>query len=82
MRTENNINDLKNLENFIDCSNLDESHHLFSNKNEEVLGTFKYQTPKTVWTDEFIVLRSMASSFKFKDDNESKNKLKGVSKSQ
>ena len=37
---------------------------------------------KNIWLDEFVCLRSKAYSFKRKDDNENKNKIKGISKSQ
>ena len=38
MRTENIINDLKNLEYIFDFSNLDKNHELYSNKNKKVIG--------------------------------------------
>ena len=43
---------------------------------------FSKEKPKNIWIDEFICLRSKAYSFKCKCDDESKNKLKGISKSQ
>ena len=82
MKTKNIINDLKNLEDVFDFSNLDENHELFSNKNKKVIGKFKIETPKNIWIDEFVCLRSKAYSFKCKDDKEGKNKIKGISKSQ
>ena len=82
MKTNNIIKDLKNLEDFFDFINLDENHELFSNKNKKVIGKFKIETPKNIWTDEFVCLRSKAYSLKCKDNNESKNKIKGISKSQ
>ena len=82
MKTENVIKDLKNLENIFDFSNLDENHELFSNKNKKVFGKFKIETPKNIWIDEFVSLRSKAYSFKCKDKDENKNKIKGFSKSQ
>ena len=51
-----------------------------SNKNKKVSRKFKTETPKALWTDEFIGLRRKLYSFKCGGD--SKNKLKGVSKSQ
>ena len=74
------IKDLKNLENFFDFSNLDKNHELFSDKNKKLLGFFKIETPKNIWIDEFVCLRS--KMYAFKCGNKSKNKLKGVSKSQ
>ena len=63
-----------------DFSNLNKEHELFSNVNKKVLGKFKIETPKNIWIDEFIALRSKAYSFKCGDDN--KSKLKGICKSQ
>ena len=40
------------------------------------------ETPKKIWIDEFVCLRSKAYSFKCNDNNENKNKIKGISKSQ
>ena len=34
------IKDSKNLKDKFDCSNLDENHELFSNKNKKVFGKF------------------------------------------
>ena len=82
MKTENIIKDLKNLEDIFDFSNLDKNHELFSNKNEKKVGFFKIETPKNIWIDEFVCLRSKAYSFKCKNEDENKNKIKGISKSQ
>ena len=59
---------------------MDKTHELFSIKNKKVIGKFKIETPKIIWVDEFVYLTSKMSSFKCGDD--SKNKLKGISKSQ
>ena len=82
MKTKDIIKDLKNLEDIFDFSNLDENHELFSKKNKKRVGFFKIETPKNYWIDEFVCLRSKAYSFKCKDNIESKNKIKGTSKSQ
>ena len=74
------MKDLKNLEDKFDFSNLDENHELFSNKNKKVIGKIKIVTPKNIWIDEFICLRS--KMYAFKCGNDSKNKLKSISKSQ
>ena len=79
IETENIINDLKNHEDLFDFSNLDKNHELFSNKNK-VVGKFKIETPEDIWIDEFVALRSKCYAFKCGDN--SKNKLKGISKSQ
>ena len=81
MKTENILEDLKNLEDIFDFSNIDENHDLFSNRNKNVIGKFKIETPKNIWIDEFVCLRSKAYSFKCKDIKEDKNKIKGNSKS-
>ena len=80
LKTQDIIKDLKNLEDIFDFSNLDKKHELFSNKNKKVIGKFKIETPKSIWIDEFVCLRSKMYAFKCGGD--SKNKLKGISKSQ
>ena len=80
VNTKDIIKDLKNLEDIFDFSNLDKNIELFSNKNKKVIGKFKIETPKNIWIDEFVCLRSKMYAFKCGDD--SKNKLKGISKSQ
>ena len=80
VNTKDIIKDLKNLEDIFDFSNLDENDELFSNKNNKVIGKFKIETPKKVWIDEFLCLRS--KMYASKCGNDSKNKLKGISKSQ
>ena len=82
MKTENIIKDLKNLQDIFDFGNLNENHELSSNKNKKIIGKFKIETPKNIWKDEFVCLRSKAYSFKCNDNTESKNKKKGISKSQ
>ena len=71
---------MKNLEDIVDFSNLDKNHELFSNKNKIVIGKIKIETPKNIWIDEFVCLRSKMYAFKCGDD--SKNKLRGISKNQ
>ena len=80
VNTKDIIKDIKNLEDIFDFSNLDKNHELYSNKNKKVLGKFKIETPKNIWIDEFVRLRSKMLSFESADD--SKSKLKGLSKSQ
>ena len=82
MKTKDIIKDLKNLEDIYDFSNLNENHELFSNRNRKVIGVFKKESPKHIWIDEFVCLRSKAYSFKCKNNDENKNKIKGISKSQ
>ena len=80
LKTQDIIKDLKNLEDIFDFSNLDKNHELFSERNKKVIGKFKIETPKNIWIDEFVCLRIKMYSFKCGDD--SKNKLKCISKSQ
>ena len=80
VNTKDIIKNLKNLEDIFDFSNVDENHELFSNKNKKVIGKFKIETFKNIWIDEFICLRS--KMYAFKCGNDSKNKLKVISKSQ
>ena len=82
VNTNDVIKDLKNLEDMFDFSNLDKDHELFNNKNIKVIGKFKIETPKNIFTDEFVCLRSKMYAFKCKYETEDKNKLKGISKSQ
>ena len=53
---------------------------MFSNKIKKVIVKFKIETPINIWIDEFVCLRS--KMYAFKCGNDSKKKLKGVSKSQ
>ena len=80
IETQNIINDLKNLEELFDFSNLDKNQELFSNKNKKVVGKFKIETPENFSIDEFVALRSKC--YAFKCGNDSKNKLKGISRPQ
>ena len=82
VNTKDIIEDLKNLEDIFDFSNLDKNHELFSNKNKKVIGKFKIETPKNIFIDEFVVLRSKMYAFRCKNEEEDKNKLKGISKAQ
>ena len=48
-------------------------------KLKKLLANFKIETPKKIWIDKFICLRS--EIYAFKCGNDSKNKLKGIFKS-
>ena len=82
MKTKDIIKDLKNLEDIFDFSNLDKNHELYNEKNKKIIGKFKIETPKNICIDEFICFRSKAYSFKCKNNDENKNKIKAISKSQ
>ena len=81
-KTKDIIKDLKNLEDTFDFSNIDKNHEIFSNKTKKIIGKFKIETPKNICIDEFVCLRLKAYSFKCKSNDENKNKIKGISKSQ
>ena len=63
MRTENIIEDLKNLEDMFDFSNLDETREIFSDKTKKVFGNFEIDTPESVWINEIVCLRSEMYAF-------------------
>ena len=79
VNTKEIVKDLKCFKDLFDCSNLFENCQLFSNRNKKVIGKYKIETPKIIWIDEFVCLRSKINAFKYGDD--SKKKLKGLSKS-
>ena len=56
IETQNIIDDLKNLEDLFDFSNLNKNHELFRNKNKKVVGKFKIETPENIWIHEFVAL--------------------------
>ena len=64
------------MEDIFDFSNLDDNYELFSNENKKGIGKFKIETPKNIWIDEFIALRSKCYAFRCGDD--SRNKLEGI----
>ena len=64
MNTKDIIKDLKNLNNLFDFINLNENHDRFSSKNEKLTWTFKIKTPKVIYIDEFVCLRSKMHPFK------------------
>ena len=45
-------------------------------KTKKVIGKFKIETPKNIWIDEFVCLRSKAYSVKCKNIDENKIKKK------
>ena len=63
-----------------DFSNLSREHKLFNEEKKKVVGKFKIETPRSIWIDEFVCLRSKA--YAYRCGSESCNKLKGISKSQ
>ena len=69
VKTKDIIKDLKNLEDVFDFSNLDENHDLFSNRYKKWIAYSKIETPKNIWIDEFVCLRSKLYAFKRRDDS-------------
>ena len=67
IKTENILKGLKTLEDMFHFINLDKKHELFSDR-KKVIGKFELETPKNIWIDELICLRSKAYSFKCGDD--------------
>ena len=59
IKTQNIINDLKNLEDLFDFSNLNENHAQFSNE-KKVLGKSENENSEKNWIDEFVCLISKA----------------------
>ena len=58
---------------------MNENHELFSNEDQKNVCTLRLETPQNVWVDEFVALRSKIYACKCGYD--SKNKIKGISKS-
>ena len=58
INTRDFLKDLQNFEDLFDFSNLSENHELLSNRNKKVRRKFKVETPKIIWIDEFICLKS------------------------
>ena len=77
VNTKNIIQDLHNLKEYFDFSNLNKDHELFSDENKKVLGKFKIETPKNIFIDEFLSLDQKHIHFKCNNNDENKNKLKG-----
>ena len=63
-----NTNDIsknvKNLDDLFQFSNLSENHELFSYSNKKVIGKNETETPKFIWIDEIICLRTQKIAFK------------------
>ena len=80
VNTKDILKDLKIIKDLFDFSNSDKNDELFSKRIKKVVGNFKIESPKNIWIDEFVCLKSKMYAFKCGCD--SKNKLKGVSKSE
>ena len=68
----------KNL-NLFDTSNFPEDHKFYSNKNEKIIGKFKYETKETE-INEFCGLGSKQYTYTIKNDDEIHSRNKGTKK--
>ena len=82
LKTTNIINDLSILQNryqIFDFSNLNKEHQLFSNEYKKIPGYLKIETPKSLYIDKFICLRSKCYAYTTQLDGYN-NKFKGIVK--
>ena len=66
IKTTNLINDLSNLQeqyNLFDFSNLSKEHKLLSNEYKKIPGYLKIETPKSLYIDKFVCLRSKCYAY-------------------
>ena len=80
VNTKDISKDLKTFDDLFDFSNLNEKFELFSNKNKKLIRKFKIETPRKLWIDELICLGN--KMYSTKRGNDSKNKLRAISRSQ
>ena len=82
IKTTDLVNDLSSLEKqykLFDFSNLNKEHSLFSNEFKKIPGYLKIKTPKSLFIDKFVCLRSKCYAYTTQlDDYE--NKFKGIVK--
>ena len=82
IKTKDIVNDLSNLQNqykIFDFSNLSKEHKLFSNEYKKIPGYLKIETPKSLYIDKFVCLRSKCYAYMSKLDGY-ENKFKGIVK--
>ena len=72
VKTKDFFENLENLEDLFDFSNLNENYEKVSKKNKEVIGKVKIESPKNIWIDEFVCLRSKMYSFKCGGDTKNR----------
>ena len=48
------INEIYELKDLVDFSNLNKDHELLSNENEKVVDILKNRTPKNYWIDKIV----------------------------
>ena len=82
IKTKDILGDLSKLQDryqMFDFSNLDEEHRLFSNEIKKIPGYLKIETPKSLYIDKFVCLRSKCYAYRTQLDGYN-NKLKGIIK--
>ena len=75
----NDINKLQDQYEMFDFSNLNKQHKLFSNDFKKIPGYLKIETPKSIYIDKFVCLRSKCYAYTTQLDGY-ENKLKGIVK--
>ena len=82
IRTADIVKDLSKLQDqykMFDFSNLNKEHKLFSSEFEKIPGYLKIETPKSLYIDKFVCLRSKCYAYMTKLDGND-NKFKGIVK--
>ena len=82
IKTTDLVNDLSNLQyqyKMFDFSNLNKEHKLFSNEFKKIPGYLKIETPKSLYIDKFVCLRSKCYAYTTQLDGY-ENKFKGIVK--
>ena len=82
IRTTDIVNDLSKLQDqykMFDFSNLNKDHKLFSNEFKKIPGYLKIETPKSLYINNFVCLRSKCYAYTTDLDGYS-NKFKGIVK--
>ena len=82
IKTTDIVNDLSNLQEqykMFDFSNLNKEHKLFSNEFNKIPGYLKIETPKSLYIDKFVCLRSKCYAYTIQLDGY-ENKFKGIVK--
>ena len=80
VKTKDMVNDLDELQEqykLFDFSNLNKDHNFFSNEFKKKPGYLKIQTPKSLYINKFVFLRSKDFAYKAELDGDT-NILKGI----
>ena len=75
----NGLDKLQDQYKKFDFSNLNKDHKLFSNEFKKIPGYLKIETPKSIYIDKFVCLRSKCYAYTTQFDGNG-NKLKGICK--